>query len=135
MPTLAPVTSHTHKHFDTQLPRETLHGGQPSKPTSGAQTREQTMRKLCFCPDPSWGSLTVRSREAAWVARHRGLPRGSARQTLSPARPSGGGPGKGHVVGDAATAVSHVLPNTSAVGWAGWEVTGSVRGRILEEKA
>lgn len=53
-----PSTSHTHKHFDTQLPREketSLHDGQPSKPTSEAQTQEQTTRELCFCP-------TVRSR-------------------------------------------------------------------------
>ena len=104
--------------------RETsLRDGQPSKPTSGAQTREQMARKLCFCPDPSRGSLTVRSQEADWAAGHRGLPQGSAHRTLSPARPSGEGPGKGHVVGDAASAVTHILPNMNAVGQAGWEVT------------
>ena len=117
--------------------RETsLRDGQPSKPTSGAQTREQMARKLCFCPDPSRGSLTVRSQEADWAAGHRGLPQGSAHRTLSPARPSGEGPGKGHVVGDAASAVTHILPNMNAVGQAGWEVTQRQGGgRVLKEKA
>ena len=51
---------------------------------------------------------------------------------LSPALPSGGGPSKGHVVGDAATAVTHLLPNTSVAGRGG-DARGSKRGHVLQK--
>lgn len=58
VPTLAPATHSQHvthpqalRHAAPQRERETsLHDGQPSRPTCGAQTREQKTRELCFCP-------------------------------------------------------------------------------------
>lgn len=79
LPQPAPVTSHTHTRFDTQLPREreiSLHDSRPSKPTSGAQIQEQMTRKLCFRPDTSQGLLTMGSRRgrAGTEAFPRGVP-------------------------------------------------------------